>query len=106
MLDYPRDSSGRIYSQSVFDIRYVSLENRYVALCIVENYQQNPGDSVNIVGAYVFTPGSKEFILFQNRVPRLRDNGKYSSPSCCSTNIDSTPDARGHGLRAALWSAC
>ncbi|MEM2050529.1 MAG: hypothetical protein QXO47_01980 [Thermoproteota archaeon] len=71
MLDYPRDSSGNIYSQSVFDIRYVSLENRYVALCIVENYQQNPGASVNIVGAYVFTPDSKEFILFQNRVPRL-----------------------------------
>ncbi|MBO3840992.1 MAG: hypothetical protein FGF48_01035 [Candidatus Brockarchaeota archaeon] len=71
MLDYPRDSSGNIYSQSVFDIRYVSLEGRYVALCIVENYQQNPGASVNIVGAYVFTPYSKEFILFQNRVPRL-----------------------------------
>ncbi|MBO3808825.1 MAG: hypothetical protein FGF50_04460 [Candidatus Brockarchaeota archaeon] len=71
MLDYPRDSSGNIYSQSVFDIRYVSLEGRYVALCIVENYQQKPGASVNIVGAYVFTPYSKEFILFQNRVPRL-----------------------------------
>lgn len=71
MLDYPRDSSGNIYSQSVFDIRYVSLEGRYVALCIVENYQQNPGASVNIVGTYVFTPDSKEFILFQSRVPRL-----------------------------------
>jgi hypothetical protein len=71
MLDYPKDSDGRIYSQSVFDIRYVSLENQYVALCIVENYQQNPGASVNIVGAYVFTPESKRFIIFQNRVPRL-----------------------------------
>ncbi len=71
MLDYPRDPSGGLYSQSVFDIRYVSLGDRYVALCIVENYQQNPGASVNIVGAYVFTPDSKEFILFPNRVPRL-----------------------------------
>jgi len=71
MLDYPRNPDGEVYSQSVFDIRYVSLGDRYVALCVVENYQQNPGASVNIVGAYVFTPDSKEFILFPNRVPRL-----------------------------------
>lgn len=71
MLDYPRDPSGEVYLQSVFDIRYVLLGGRYVALCVVENYQQNPGASVNIVGAYVFTPDSKEFILFPNRVPRL-----------------------------------
>jgi hypothetical protein len=71
MLDFPRDQSGEVYSQRVFDIRYVSLEDRYVALCLVENYQQNPGASVNIVGAYAFTPDSKEFILFPNRIPRL-----------------------------------
>ncbi|MEM2979819.1 MAG: hypothetical protein QW385_00395 [Thermoproteota archaeon] len=71
MLDYPRNPDGEVYSQSVFDIRYVPLGDRYVALCVVENYQQNPGASVNIVGAYVFTPDSKEFILFPNRVPRL-----------------------------------
>lgn len=71
MLDFPRDANGEVYSQSVFDIRYVSLGGSYVALCVVENYRQNPGASVNIVGAYVFTPDSKKFIEFSNRIPKL-----------------------------------
>ncbi|MBO3800675.1 MAG: hypothetical protein FGF52_06475 [Candidatus Brockarchaeota archaeon] len=71
MFDFPRDQYGNIYSQNVFDIRYVSLGGKYVALCIVENYQKNPEAPVNIVGAYVFTPVKKEFIWFPDRVPRL-----------------------------------
>jgi hypothetical protein len=71
MFDFPRDPSGEVYSQNVFDIRYVSLGGEYVAICIVENYQKNPGAPVNIVGAYVFTPWRKEFVWFSNRVPRL-----------------------------------
>ncbi|MBO3839806.1 MAG: hypothetical protein QXN75_05940 [Thermoproteota archaeon] len=71
MFDFPRDTYGEVYPQNVFDIRYVSLGGEYVALCIVENYQKNPGAPVNIVGAYVFTPEKKEFVWFSNRVPRL-----------------------------------
>ncbi|MGQ9479281.1 MAG: hypothetical protein ACUVQ0_04560, partial [Thermoproteota archaeon] len=71
MLDFPRDPYGEIYPQNVFDIRYVSLGGEYVALCLVENYQQRPGASINIVGAYVFTPVSKKLVLFKGMIPRL-----------------------------------
>lgn len=71
MFDFPRDPDGNVYSQNVFDIRYVSLGGRYVAICIVENYQKNPGAPVNIVGAYVFTPERREFVWFPQRIPRL-----------------------------------
>jgi hypothetical protein len=71
MFDFPRDSNGSLYSQNIFDIRYVPFEGKFVAVCPVENYHQQGTANVNIIGMYLFNSTGRYFLSFTSNVPRL-----------------------------------